>query len=251
MLDERTRALVHAQLDGEIAASDSEALEQMLAADDAVRAYYDEMRELSDTLATLPQADPPAVLRRSVLAAIRPAKRTAAPRPPRAFLNYGYAFAAGALLASLALLLTPRSEPLGYDMSELVGTMNRPTTPAATVPVNMARIDLDAIEGTVNVFRSDDAVIVDFDMLARAPVELSARFGTGSPPRLLGVAPRGQEALQLTTAPGSVTVAGDGQHRYALILADADEGETRIDLAFRSGGHLIHETSLSLAAKQQ
>ena len=55
----------------------------------------------------------------------------------------------------------------------------------------------------------------------------------------------------MTTAPGSVTVAGDGQHRYALILADADEGETRIDLAFRSGGHLIHETSLSLAAKQQ
>jgi len=254
MLDEHTRGLIHSELDGENTASDSESLESRLAGDDEARSYFDAMKALSVTLASLPEAEPPGELRNAITETLR-ATQTAAsdaalPAPrPRPLLKYSYAFAAGVLLASVAFLLTPRSEPRDYDVTALVGTMGGAAAPGASVPANLTRVDLDVIEGTVSLFREYGMLVVEFDMHSRQAVEIVAALGHPSV-RLRGIATMEGDIVSVSTIGNDVTVSNDGRHRYALMLDGASDGAARINLQFRSDGRLIHETSVQFAAMQ-
>lgn len=254
MVDEHTRGLVHAELDGENTAPESRSLEHRLADDDDVRAYYDEMKTLSETLSSLPETEPRDELRQVISDALDATRGSAvetvsAGRPPRTILKYSYAFAAGALLASVAFLLTPRGGLLDNEITQLVGTMGGSAAPAVSVPANLTRVDLDAIEGTVGLFREYGMLVVEFDMHARQAVEIVATLGHPSV-RLRGIAPMEGDIVSVSTIGNDVTVINDGRHRYALMLDSGGGGATRINLQFRSDGRLIHETSVQFAAAQ-
>lgn len=163
--------LINAAVDGELDQSGQAELERLLDESEAARAKFEDMQKLVAFLGRLPDVEPPADLRRQILA------NAELPKPQRRWLgildvwtNFGRAvprtaqlgvsFAMGAVLAAGVLSLVT-SIPGDMPARQLVGTM---APDAADEPAGLVSIDTAAVSGFATLQAVDGIWTASFDL---------------------------------------------------------------------------------------
>lgn len=246
-LTQHTIDLINADIDGETSAAEKRELEAVLAASGEARAHYAELSELCNAMDSVEAVAPPAFLRHSILqmtASIRPhlGPRFSARRflSAPAFRLVG-AFAAGIVLGFGILSISTLPTTEFDDLTGLVGTMA--DGGAGPTNKNTVNIDHNDLSGTVSVHRSDQLLIVDFDLASQTPIDIVTDFPVKDV-WFTGFAQQESSGTAVAAEPGRVTLRAEGRRRYALYLHDATGAETRVNLRFFADGTLIHEVPL-------
>lgn len=254
-IDPKYIDLMNADIDGEISADDRVKLEDYLAGHPEARAYRDELAALCAELDNVEFIEPPAELKRAVLDAVT---RQSAARPGSmtidwrlglralfgsAAARYAMSFAAGAILAYTVISSDQIYRHAFDDVTDLVGTISQPGATAMQSNEYQIRLGLSEIAGSVNLDRAGSILILNFDLVSRAPIEIVADIDD---PDIwfTGFAQLESEGTSIAAETGRVTVRMTGQRRYAVYLYNTSQAAATISLRFYSGGTLIHEDEL-------
>ena len=241
MVDERTRELIHAELDGELDPTAQAELETRLAAGDDARRLRDDLQRIAGSLARMSSEEPPLAVRAAVRQAVResPISQPASRRSR----HIPWAMAAGIAVAAVGLLLIREQAP-PLDPQDLVGTMAKPSVDAAYFgKLPSLAVATAQLRGTVALQPTASAWILNFELDSTAPVTVSAQFDTF---RLgyLGFVHGDAGEAAVVSAPGRVTFINSGTHRLALFFAPDSGG--RIRVKFESQGRVLHEGTLEV-----
>jgi len=254
MIDERHLELIHAQIDGEISASDKELLRQHMELSPESRAVYEDLASISDLLGQAGVIEPPSQLRAEILGAV-PIQRQAS-RPtglskgwlgldwlsPANFRLAG-AFASGALVVMAAVSLDSWTDRSSLQMSDLVGTMTR-HEPLSEAAADRVSIDLDQLAGSVSLQRSNSFLVVEFDLQSTQAVEVVASFEE-SDAQFSGIAQLKNGPTSVTSDGQRISLINQGKQQYAVFLDNTGDAAANIELTFFVDGKLIHQDGLS------
>jgi anti-sigma factor RsiW len=170
MADPGQLALIHAEIDGELDASQRAELARTLLADPQARALRDDLRRFCQSLDALEPLEPPADLKDSILAAmpqLKPRRRwSSAP-----VWRYA-AMVAGVLIAGTVVFEILRGP--GTAPSEVAGTIA--LAPAATL-VDTAEVGNGPVSGRVSLYRDRAILALGFDVRAALGVSAQVRSG--------------------------------------------------------------------------
>lgn len=246
-IDQKYIELIHARIDGEIDAAGNADLEAFLADNAEGRALRDEMAALSSSFDEMPELEPPAHLRHVIMnmAPAKPSADRASGMLDRVFstalLGYVGTFAAGVLL-SLALLSSKQiSTGVFDDVTGLVGTMA--SSEFVAVEHDSIAIDQRAVAGTVTLRSKGPILILDFDLVAHEPVEITVRYADATI-WFNGFAQLESSGASVAAESGSVTLQFDGKRRIAAFLNNPGNRNTTIEIRFIAGGEVAHEANL-------
>ena len=173
MADTGYLPLIHAEIDGELDASQRAELARRLLADPEARALREDLRRLCGALDAMQQIEPPPELCASILAALpaapAAAKGPAAARQPWSSAHrWRYAaILAGALAAGTVLFVTvegPRPAT-----SDTAGTM---AAARAATTVDTVSLANGPIAGRVSLYRDTSGLSLKFELATRAPVDV-------------------------------------------------------------------------------
>ena len=232
MIEEKFLELIQADVDGELPEQHRAELSRFLLAHPEARVVRDDLKRLCGVLDRVPAVEPPPGLKASILGAVRlPAPKRGASGlhgfwgSPR-MLRYAAVFAGGLLVSAIAFQLgTDRRS--GLDTAQVVGTMASPDAAASRAAADTLKVSLDQVSGTVSLLRSPSGRVLEFDLAARAPVEVV-------------VAHDGQEAR--VTAFTQAT--GGGTKHYSLVLDGAGQAGVPIELQFLASGSVIYKDTV-------
>ncbi len=181
-IDPRFIELINADIDGEIDAGGKADLEVFLANSEEGRALYEDLSGVAHSLNDLPDLDPPAHLHHLLMSRAPSGPKPKPQSSPGFFarlvenpvLGYVGMFAAGVGLTLAVVQSDQISSGALDDMTGLVGTVADPEF-AAPEHGSLA-IDENEVAGTVKLRSAGSILIVDFDLAAREPVEIVARY---------------------------------------------------------------------------
>lgn len=235
--------LMHAVLDGEASAADTERLERLLDADPAARAHFESLRELHQLLDRVPSVEPPAGLDAVIVARIHLPKPVTGAQVGGLVLRYGAAFAAGLLLTA-TLYELGGAEFRDTDLAALAGTMaSQGEVELADAAVHRTDVVLDSVAGSVATHRRDNLLVLSVSLTAEAGTDLVLPLAAGT--RVVAFA--GLDGVQATVrvTGGEFRLALDGAHRYAIILQGAG---ARIPMEIHRDQLPVHRTELHAPA---
>jgi hypothetical protein len=225
MTDPRLAELIHAEIDGELDAQQRAELARRLLADPAARGERDELHRVCAALEAIPQVDPPAELRDSILAAL-PQRRLPTRTPGHvsrdAWMSahrWRYAAMLAGVVAAGAIVFQTVRGP-GPAGTEAAGTM-------ATGVLDKAQLD-GPISGTVALYRDGTGLALRFDLSASGPVQVL-------------IASEGQTAR----LDGAVEAASTGLRRTIPLTGVTAHGQT-LELTFLLVGRPVSSTQLRL-----
>lgn len=248
MVDPHTLAWIHAELDGELDAAASAELERRLAVDPEASALRTDLGRASGLLARMQRVPVPGGLHEALLQAIPPRARVVALPPPRrrvAIARYGFALAAGVVLGGIGLSLW-QPERADFDPQLLVGTMGRPAgTPRDVQPRDVHPIATAEVTGSVALQQAEGLWVLVFDLDARAPVTITARYDA-TRFRFNGYAQADSAApsTSVSVVPGRIGFDIDGARRLALFLAPATGGPVHVRI--EGSGRTVDETTFDI-----
>jgi hypothetical protein len=237
MIEERYIELIQADVDGELAERDRAELSRYLLASPEARALRDDLRRVCGALGELASVEPPPGLKGAILAAAPLPAAGGSQAPIRAggasFQKWrmAAAFAGGLLVSAIAFQLG-EGRP-GLDVSEVAGTLASQDPVSRSQPVDSIRVSLDQAQGKVSLFRSATMRVVEFDLAVQQPIEVVVRHD-------------GQEAR--FSGPGKAGAAAS--ERYALVLEEAGQPGSAIDVRFLAAGTEIHRDVLEVPASR-
>lgn len=252
MLDDRARELINKAVDGVISESERAEHDAILAGSGEARAYSAELRQLADTLASVPALEPPDLLQRQILQQVR------LPRPRRWFtwsaawmqgnpVPYGIAAAAGLLVAVAYYEMAPGPGPI-TDYSSLVGTLARGEGLRGAVQLSYLDIDLPGVQGKVLLSGSDDLKLLRFNVASEAPVEFQVSL-SGSGLVFGGFAHEAEPGSDnFMYADGKLSVVNQGSQRFTVILRDTATSHSGggIVVSVSRSGESVYQGVLSL-----
>jgi hypothetical protein len=243
MLNERERELINAGVDGELAAADRQAHDDLLAASAEARALRGELLKLAALIEALPEQAPPADLAGRILQQAEPRSATVVPLRPRwRRAQLPLAFAAGLLVA----LVVPRLAPLGVEPAEQA-RMSGTLAPAAESRGGAAHeIDVPGLSGRVALGQRGEARSLEFDLRGDTPLEIEVGLaGTGHAfgGVVLDEAGRDRGPGRIEVTGGTVRVVGDGAAAFGLLLPATAAGAENLSIAIRSGGAVRYEAT--------
>ena len=100
------------------------------------------------------------------------------------------------------------------------------------------------VAGSVSLRNSGPLLIVDFDLVSAGPVDIVASYSDQTV-WFNGFAQLESPGANISAESGRVTMQIDGKRRYALFLHNAGDREVAINLQFRSGGNVVHDTEVT------
>jgi hypothetical protein len=154
-------------------------------------------------------------------------------------------FVAGVAL-TLALVDSDQISRGAFDeVTGLVGTI---ADSQFVVPEHgTISVDESEVAGTVTLRSTGPILIVDFDLSARQPVEIVAKYSDKSI-WFNGFAQLESSGTSIAADTGAVTLNMDGKRRYAVYLNNPGMRPATIDLQFMVGDRVIHQAQLSFSA---
>lgn len=250
MINPQLRQLIHAAVDGELDRDGKAELERHLAESPEAREYHDAMKELDAFLGSVPPREPPEDLHTTIMDSVR-ARRVGKRAPALGFgrlpgfLRYGFAAAAGLLLATGIYEYGPRPGD-AQDLSEMAGTILPPRQAARDSIMDRVSFDLDTLSSEVTLYRQQSALVIDVDLEARSgPVEVRVDFA-GHGLDFDAIAQMQSELSSIEVADNEVRIMADGSQHFAILLnQDRAEGRAaRIDVSWTSNGQLLKNAQL-------
>jgi anti-sigma factor RsiW len=242
MVEQRTIALINAELDGELDALERTELERRLANDPPANALRADLDQIAHALARMMPVPVPDGLRATVLRAIRPHARNIAMPPSRRMqmVRYGFALAAGIALGAIGLsLLQPGVAQ--FDPQQLVGTMGRP----AASMLGEHPVASPGVTGTVALQPADGLWMLVFDLDSRVPVTVTARYdAAGIQFNGYAQADSAAPSIPVSVVPGRIGFGIEGSRRLALFLAPVMGGPVHVRI--EGSGRTIDETTFDL-----
>lgn len=245
MTDERTLELIHAGLDGELAASDRSDLLRRLEADPDAYALHQQLGQIAGALSRLPLMAQPPELHQRVLQATRRSAHVISSRERRAqIVRYGLAMAAGMVLAVVGLSLTETGRPT-FDPIELAGTMGRQAT-HPTKAVATRQVVAPDLNGSIALSPAAGRWLLIFDLDSAQPVTVSATYEAAAF-RLNGLAQVDSGVSSFTATPGRFGFVIQGAQRLVLFLDPDAGGPVRV--SFKSAGNVVEEAVIDIPGK--
>jgi anti-sigma factor RsiW len=216
--------LIQRDIDGRITEDERTRLAALLASDPVSREEHRRLAGLRDLLASLPQEEPPAQLSIKVLRDIR-ARRGARAAwgfwpGGRLALGYGYAAAAGAALAILAVHVATGGRAFGPDPSprNAAATIGSPVAPAAGGP-------------WLSFHNMDKNIAVDVAAPGKGALEVTVAYDAKAF-QLLGITNPNGGLDQLSASDGQIRWSQKRPQRVTLVLAPRSESGARLDVKY-------------------
>ena len=249
-IDQKYTDLINADIDGEIGSSEKAELEAYLAESAEGRALHQELSSLCSRLDALEAVEPPPHLRHVIMNTFTPAP-VAAKRPgflqtlfATPALGYAATFAAGVLL-TLSLVNSGQISIRAFD--DVTGLVGSVANPVGADTVGAISVDETAIAGTVSLRSVGSILILDFDLVAREPVEIEADY-TDKTIWFNGFAQLESSGTTISAESGRVRLRMEGKRRYAVYLQNEGGRATTVKLRFTTDGKVVHEASLDYAS---
>jgi hypothetical protein len=226
MINDTDLALIHAEIDGELDSHQRGELSRRMLADPGIRASRDALRRVCAAVEAIPEVEPPARLRTSILSALPPArpKSTRLSQLPHNRWRYPAAIAAA---LTLGIVVFAALDGQRSGSADLAGTM---ATPRA-VEIDSVRLDNGALTGRVSLYRDGRGLGLTFELAGKRPLDVIIASG-GHTLRVDGLDQRGS-----ASAATAVALPGFGA-----------EGAGTLDLTFLSAGHEIGRATLRVPA---
>ncbi|HEV8017442.1 MAG TPA: hypothetical protein VGP32_02660 [Steroidobacteraceae bacterium] len=233
MTDPRQLALIHAEIDGELDNEQRAELARCLLADPDTRAVRDQLQRLSKALESFEEAEPPAGLRDSVLAALPqllPRKRLSSAPGWRLLSAPGWRYAAliaGVAVAGVLVFETVRGP--GPAATDVAGTVAAPDMPTVLDTASLAN---GPVSGHISLYRDHAGLGLELQVSASGPVDVRIA---------------GEGHTQEVNGLGSPDRPGGAPIRVAL--PGFRNGET-VELIFLMGGQQVGAATLRVPAGQ-
>ena len=183
MLDQHIINLINADLDGELGADEARELKSILDSSSEAVSFRDELLQLNNAIAKLPELDPPARLGRTILDQVQlPARRGLFQFP--GFLSdfnpatAGLAFAAGLLMA-IGFYQIASQKVSQHDMFSMVGTMVGGEQIRAPGKGDRLTLEMDGLSGTVALNVNDYGQALEFNLESKVAIVTGASRGLG------------------------------------------------------------------------
>lgn len=253
-VDLRAQELVNASIDGEISRTDQDELDRLLISSDSVRNLNSEMREITDILDKLPQAEPPLYLQESIERQVRlPVQgKTDVKGPMRwlsaVWLRTGVALAAGVILT--VGIFEMGSEPItDRDASSMAGTMVKggPSDQRGEL-LDSIYLNGAKLNGLVEIRNKDDLFTLDVQLSSAGPSEVVVNFA-GRGLEFDGVTSMQDPTEDVSVKDGSINLLSRGEQHYTVRLKRTSEAlqMAPLGLDFFANNELIEQAELALS----
>jgi hypothetical protein len=248
--------LINAEIDAKISAEDQALLDRHLAENADAKVFHSELNALCGELQSMPDLEPPAGLRHSVMKRTGNSERIAGKSAPRSWMSalsdfigiapvrYAMSFAAGVVLTLTLVSSDQISQRAFDDVTGLVGTMSDPGSSNHGSVVDTMGLTLSELAGTVSLNQAGSLMILDFDLASAGPIEIVAQFGDRDI-WFNGFAQLESAGTSIAAETGRVTIQMEGQRRYAVYLHYTGRNAATVNLQFFSAGKLLHEGEMS------
>lgn len=251
-IDENYTDLINADIDGEISDAEKAELQTLLAGNAEARTLHEELSALCSTLDSVEDEEPPRHMRYVIMNAVKPLSAQTASAPPgllgtlkRLFaapaLRYATVFATGVVLTLSLVNSGQISNRVFDDVTGLVGSVANPVDAKLE---NSVAVTETEVSGTVSLRSMGSMLILDFDLVAKDPIEIAADY-TDKSIWFNGFAQLESSGTTISADTGRVTLQMEGKRRYAVYLHNAGSRETTVNLRFMAGGQVVHKTSLN------
>jgi hypothetical protein len=243
MLTERITALIHADVDGELAEHDRAELSRELLQSQEARRFREDMIRIKELMASIPSLDLPADLHGKISNAIKlPRRGQFSKSSSRWFQSagYGLSLAAGLLMGvGIAQVSTKNTQ----DLSAVVGTMLSRTGGQLGATGESLTVNLDYVQGNIKRSYLDRAIALEFDLKSVEPVEITIDLrGTGMSFGGLSDQDLSPAFEEFEVSDGKVHLRSSGNQQIVLFLRNGPEGATDLQDIGISLAH--HETNI-------
>lgn len=246
MIDERTRELINGALDGELTDAELKEMDQQLATSAEARRYLAGMSDLDSFLKNLPAEALPDevhgnIVRNVTLPAASASATHTSPAGLPVFLRYGFAAAAGLLVAVGLYRYAPQLTAPG-DLEQMIGTM----VPGDAVALDTFTFESADVAGSASLQRRDDALVLGIRIDSVNPIDINIDFA-GTSLEFDGLAKTDNELESFEYATQGIRARSRGRQNFAVVLqhnAAATDKDGAIRLDFTSDGMLIHQGTL-------
>jgi len=230
--------LIQRDIDGRITEEERTRLAALLADDPGAREEHRRLASLRDLLAGLPPEEPPAHLTMKVLRDIRARRGGKAAWSfwpgGRLALGYGYAAAAGAALAILAIHVATGGRAFGPESSP----RNAVATIGSPAGANSA--------GSWLSYRNlEGSIAVDVAPPAQGVLDVTVAFDANAF-TLLGVSNKNGGLDQLVAGNGQIRWSQDRPQRVTLLLTPRTTTGARVEVKYSAEGKVLGGGSVEL-----
>jgi len=252
MIDERTRELINAAVDGDLGQAELERVQRILEESEEASRYHAELSRLAGLLQSLPDQELPHGLHaRIVQATPLPAlaRRVFRFADLPGVLRYGFAAAAGLLLA-VTLYEGGQDWNNSNDASRMVGTIANLQSGAGGEVIDQLSFAEAGASGQVSLTRREGQLVLDLSADSSAPLRFRIDLAN-SGLQVNGLA-NPSRTLELQSGDGRNELQGEIEGRQQMVLLLKEAGgsphgtQGRIDIQFFSGDQLVKAGSLGL-----
>ena len=251
MNDNKYIELIQAELDGELNEDQKAELDSLLDESAEARTTRKDFRDLAGLIRQIPSREPPESLRQSILAQIElPAGRNR-PAPSRWAMpvtaRMAMAFAAGIVITIGLFRLAPVD--IGpTDTRSLVGSMVRNQALPYELPRDRLEVGLDTVQGSVELHRNNNLLMLEFEFNSTGPVILALDFA-GQGLQFEGFAHQSVPPPGLQVSTDSIGITASGDQSFVVFLAYTHEkdmgSEANVALEFQLAGGQTHQFVLT------
>jgi len=249
--------LIHKDLDGVNPRDDSARLKRHLAENPQAHQLYNELEELSRTLAVVEEVDPPPTLKPAVFRALHQSAQPPAQRggvvealrtllQPRGALRYAYAFSFGLLVGLLIHVLYSSDYSLdSFDTSKVSGTLIL-SEPAGSFengePIHQ---NLGHAQVEITPKWSPSVQAIDLHLTSEEPVTAVIEVDPNNTD-VRAVRQFAGPTDRLVIRDAAIEVHSAGNTLYTFFMTPKASEITPVQVRILDAGTLLYETSVSL-----
>lgn len=252
MLKKKMVDLLNQELDGTNGPKDSAAVKRLLERSAEAKQYYSDLQSVAAMFKKVPSAEPPAHLKKNILAAIpfpvqHPVVRAARKPLLDGFfssigLRYAVTFAGGAVAGILLFALVTN---VPSDSTNLVGTMGPNRSAAAEAS---AEVRLDQVTGSIAASEANGTLTADLNLHSRDEVDVILNFDEHQL-KFDSFRPDSDSRSTLTLLEGQVRLTLTGEHRYTIAFLNESNTTPSLTAKLYSQGVLLSSYDLHLERK--
>jgi len=188
MIDNKYIELMNKEIDGEITKAEQEKLNRYLSANPEAQNFYDELRQTSDLLGTIPRVEPSPNIKKYVMNSIDLTRYSTSKNPSkfRSLVlslfakpspKLAYAFALGIVVGILMYLVVLENviSKRGIDVTDFYGTIGI-SEKTGFKTLKAIPIALPEINGTIAIKRLENIFVIETDLNALQETEIQLEY---------------------------------------------------------------------------